>query len=467
MLSRFSAGKRKGRLRAAFFGPPTLKAVHPTYVPLPSVLSPHPLLRINRLVMPQKHWHETGSGRTHMKKLLKWLAIILIALIVIAALFYVFNRERVTRLLAVTSLFNEENIVSNFSNMQSLFFSAPISNDGDVEPFEIAAAPLPQTFSLDGQEVSTADFLDQTKATSLVVLRNGKLAFEDYYLGTKPDDLRVSWSVAKSFLSAVFGIAVAEGKIRSLDDEITEYATELKGSAYDGVTIRNALNMATGVRFNEDYLDFWSDINKMGRTLALGTSMDEFAAGISERERPQGEVRQYTSIDTHVLAMVLREATGKSLIDLVGEQIVSAIGFEKAPAYLTDGYGVAFALGGLNVTTRDYARFGQMFMDEGRWDGVQIVPREWALQSVQPSAPSQSVRNDDFGYGYQWWVPEYKGDDNFRQGEFLARGIYGQYIYVDRQTRSVIVKTSANRGFREEGNMERNLAFFRSVAGVE
>ena len=296
----------------------------------------------------------------------------------------------------------------------------------------------------------------------LVVVRNGAITFEEYYLDTKPDDLRVSWSVAKSFLSAVFGIAVAEDKIESLDDPVTKYVPQLAGTAYDGVTIRNTLNMATGVKFNEDYLDFWSDINKMGRTLALGTSMDDFAASLKERVREQGEMRQYTSIDTHVLAMVLRAATGRSVIDLVGEQIVGAIGFEKAPYYLTDGEGIAFALGGLNLTTRDYARFGQMFLQHGKWYGEQIVPRDWVDQSVIATAPEQSAREDGFGYGYQWWIPP-----GAAEGEFMARGIYDQYIYVNRNTNSVIVKTSANRKFREPGNTERTLSFFRAVAGVE
>lgn len=401
-----------------------------------------------------------------MKRFLKWLLIIILLAIIAAAIWALFNRDRISRLLAVNSLFSEEKIVSNFSNMDTLFYSAPIENNGDVEEFERDPQPLIQNFTFNGQAIETKAFLEETDTTSLLVLKDGRIVFEEYYLGTGPDDLRVSWSVAKSFLSAVFGIAVAEGKIKSLDDKLTDYAPELAGSAYEGVTIRNALNMASGVRFNEDYLDFWSDINKMGRTLALGTSMDAFAASVDERIREQGTVRQYTSIDTHVLAMVLRKATGRSLIDLVGEQIVSAIGFERDPVYVTDGHGVAFALGGLNVTTRDYARFGQMFLNGGRWDGEQIVPRAWVLESVKPTAPSQSARNDGFGYGYQWWIPPLGEIGNHRHGEFLARGIYGQFIYVDRATRTVIVKTSANRRFREEGVMERNTAFFRSVSGV-
>ena len=400
-----------------------------------------------------------------MRKLLKWLLVAIILLVVAAVILGLVYRDRVTRLLAVNSLFSEEKIVGNFSNMQGMFFNAPIPAEGPgdaVEEWPRWPAPLPASFKYEGSEIATTDFLRDSATTSLLVVHNGAITFEEYYLGTKPDDLRISWSVAKSFLSAVFGIAVNEGKIESLDDPVTKYVPALVGTAYDGVTIRNTLNMSTGVKFNEDYLDFWSDINKMGRTLALGTSMDDFAASLKERVREQGEMRQYTSIDTHVLAMVLRAATGRSVIDLVGEQIVGAIGFEKAPYYLTDGEGIAFALGGLNLTTRDYARFGQMFLQHGKWYGEQIVPRDWVDQSVIATAPEQSAREDGFGYGYQWWIPP-----GAAEGEFMARGIYDQYIYVNRNTNSVIVKTSANRKFREPGNTERTLSFFRAVAGVE
>jgi len=314
-----------------------------------------------------------------MKKALRIAGWILVALIVLAGVLYLFNRERVTRLLATTSLFNEDRIVSNFSSMQEIFYTAEISNTGDVEPFGTAPQPLPPSFVADGNSIQTEDYPADTATTSLLVLKDGRITFEDYYLGTTAEDLRISWSVAKSFMSAAFGIAVAEGKIASLDDLLTDYAPTLEGSAYEGVTIRNALNMSTGVKFNEDYLDFWSDINKMGRTIALGSSMDAFAAGISKREREQGVLRKYTSIDTHVLAMVLRGATGRSLIEIIGEQIVSPIGFEKAPRYITDGYDDAFALGGSNLTNRDYSRFGHKIHAQVRWNGEQIIPTQLAL----------------------------------------------------------------------------------------
>jgi CubicO group peptidase (beta-lactamase class C family) len=143
--------------------------------------------------------------------------------------------------------------------------------------------------------------------------------------------------------------------------------------------------------------------------------------------------------------MVLRSVTGKDLPELMQETLMSKLGFEDDAYYLTDGHGVAFALGGLNMRTRDYARFGQMMLDEGRFNGVQIVPQAWAIESVNASAPKASDPNDPFGYGYQWWVP-LNAD-----GEFYAIGIYGQFIYVNRPARVVIVKTSADRKFMDDG----------------
>ncbi|MEM7068969.1 MAG: serine hydrolase [Pseudomonadota bacterium] len=303
---------------------------------------------------------------------------------------------------------------------------------------------MPETFPSGDKTRNLSEWHEFSKTTSLLVIQDGKIAHEAYYLGTTAEDLRVSWSVAKSFLSAAFGIAVGEGNI-DLEATVDSYVPAFSDSAYKGVTVRNVLNMASGVKFNEDYLDFWSDINKMGRVLAIGGSMDAFASGMEEREREQGLARQYVSIDTHVLAMVLRAATGKSLTEYLGERIIEPLGFSVQPYYLTDSHGNAFALGGLNISTRDYARFGQMFLDYGKWQGKQIVPADWVLKSTVKSAPAPA-RESAFGYGYQWWIPN---DSEKHGGDYLARGIYGQYIYINPKTKTVIVRTAGNRKFRE------------------
>lgn len=377
-------------------------------------------------------------------RILKWIGLFVLALVITSGIFAGIYWDRLVRLNAVNTLFAEDRIVGNFSHMDALFFHAPIPASGRRQPWDVAPQNLPESFTSADGERNLAQWLADTRTTSLLVVQDGKVAHEAYFLGTGPDDLRISWSVAKSFLSAAFGVAVGDGLI-DLEKPVEAYVPALAASAYKGVTVRNALNMASGVKFNEDYFDFWSDINKMGRVLALGGSMDEFAAGITEREREPGLARQYVSIDTHVLAMVLRAATASKLADYMAEKIVTPLGFAKQPYYVTDSEGNAFALGGLNMTTRDYARFGQMMLDKGKWTGFKVVPEDWVAASTVASAPA-AAEPDGFDYGYQWWIPQGSTENG---GDFLARGVYGQFIYVSPATRTVIVRTAANRTFRE------------------
>ena len=267
--------------------------------------------------------------------------------------------------------------------------------------------------------------------------------------------------MAKSFLSAIFGVALERGEIESLDDPVTRYAPELKGSAYDGVPIRDVLRMSSGVRFDEDYLEFDSDINRMGRVLALGGSMDEFAMSLSERTRPSGELFEYVSIDTHVIGMVLRGATGKSVPEYLNEVLWSKMGVQRPIYYVTDEQGVAFVLGGLNMRTRDYARFAQLFLQDGVWLDRQVIPKAWVRESTASSA--SGLDETTLGYGYQWWTPPHAEE------EFFAVGIYGQYLFIDRARQVVIAKNSAHRAFREDGERgvkikEKNIEAFRAIA---
>ncbi|GHE97583.1 hypothetical protein GCM10016455_17610 [Aliiroseovarius zhejiangensis] len=384
---------------------------------------------------------------TVFKRLLQ--AFLVVA--VLAAAMAIWKREELSRLLAVNSLFSEEKIVHNFSNMDQAFLTRTMSR-GDGEPVALPEG-APMTLP-DGAEA----WIKDRSVTALVVLKDGAMRHESYHLGTGPEDRRISWSVAKSFLSALTGIIVAEGAIASIDDPVDLYAPELKGSAYEGATIRNVLNMASGVVFNEDYQDFNSDINRMGRVLALGQSMDDFAAGLTETFAPPGETWQYVSIDTHVIGMVIRGATGQSIPELLEQHIIQHMGFEADPYYVTDGYGVAFVLGGLNLRTRDYARFGQMFLQDGRWNGQQIVPADWVAASTVPSAPTAAGEQ---GYGFQWWMAP-----DAPAGEYFARGIYGQYIFIDTSRDVVIALNSADRGFRGDGVNDANIAMFRKIAAA-
>lgn len=384
-----------------------------------------------------------------MRTILKWIGRALLALVILVALIGIWKREQVQRLLAVNSLFSEDRIVSNFSNMDTMFLTTRMSRgDAPISALPIGpAAPLPDDIQ---------SWIDERAVTSLVVLHNGTLVHEAYYQGTTPEDLRISWSMAKSYLSALFGILIDEGAIGELSDPVTQYVPALIGSAYDGASLQDVLQMESGVLFDEDYLDFWSDINKMGRVLALGQSMDGFAAGLTERRSAPGEAWKYVSIDTHVIGMIARGATGRSATDLLQEKVIAPLRLEADPYYLTDGNGVAFVLGGLNLRTRDYARFGQMIANGGMWQGTRIVPQDWIEISTQPTALTEPGQ---MGYGYQWWM----GPD-FGPGEFIARGIYGQYIYINQPLNVVIATTGADRLFREPGVNAYNMDMLQRIA---
>ena len=359
------------------------------------------------------------------------------------------KQEEIKRLLVVNSLFDKDKIVNSFSSMGDAFLTTTLPKGaGPTYVF-----PNGPTASMPS---GTEQWVKDRSVTSLLVLQNGGIRHEAYFQGTTEDDRRISWSVAKSYLSALFGVVLAEGAIDSIDDPVVKYVPELADSAYKNATVRNVLNMASGVEFDEDYLDPKSDINRMGRVLALGRKMDDFTASIDSSFASPGDEWQYVSIDTHVIGMVIRGATGRTVSELLTEKILTPLGLEQDGYYVTDGVGVAFVLGGLNFTTRDYARFGQMIANGGSFNNTQIVPEDWIAASTVPSAPTKAGRQQ---YGYQWWMPS-----DARDGEYFARGIYGQYIYIDQPRNIVIVSTGADRKFRESGVNSQNIEMFRAIA---
>ena len=381
-----------------------------------------------------------------MARILRMAAKGLGIIVLLAAAVALWKRDEITRLMAVNSLFAPENIVFNFSNVDELFFHRTLSRGTGP----VSDLPLGPTVELtpDAQQ-----WVTDRAITGLVILKDGRIVHESYFQFTKADDRRISWSVAKSFLSVLFGIVQAEGAIASLDDPVTKYAPELAGSAYDGASVHDVLTMSSGVAFNEDYLDFYSDINKMGRVLALGGSMDAFAAGLTTREAEPGSRWHYVSIDTHVLGMVIRGATGRDIPELMEEKLLGPLGLQDDVVMLTDGDGVSFVLGGMNMTTRDYARLGQMVLQKGEWQGQQIVPADWIAASTSPQA------DDGSAYGYQWWIPA-----NASAGEVMAQGIYGQYIYINPGLGVVIAVNAADRGFEDAGVSDGNVAMLRGIA---
>jgi hypothetical protein len=361
------------------------------------------------------------------------------------------------------TLYAEDQRVENFRSMHEIFPARIVPAGDDTWAFVEEPRGLPETYTFDEEERSLATFLDDTVTTGLIVVRNDVIAHEEYRLGGAETSLFTSFSIAKSVVSALVGIALEEGHIDGLDDLIVDYVPALSGSAYDGVTIEDALTMSSGVAFDEDYSNPLSDVNRLVITLGFGNLIDVLAS--LERVRAPGSYNDYISADTIALGLVLEAATGLPTEDYLETRLWRPMGAE-APAlwnYSRDGRVLPFCC--FNATLRDYARFGLLFLNHGARDVVQIVPAHWADISTRPTASrlepgANSASSWTFGYGYQWWIPE--GPRGAPGDEFMAIGIWGQYIYVDRRWEVVVVKTGADYDFDTRDHEA--AAVFRAIA---
>ena len=339
------------------------------------------------------------------------------------------------------------------------------------QPFDFPAGStieLPTTYDHEGVSKRLQKLLDDTHTSALFVLKDGVVRFERYWLTGGRGVQWISMSVAKSFISAMVGIAKSEGLIRNLEDPITDYTPKLLGTAYDSVRIKDVLQMSSGARWNEDYTDPNSEIGRMSAALAAGGSYDEFMTTMV-RETAPGTLCQYDSADTQALGMLLTAATGRSITEYMQEKLTDPLGMESAGYWLVDSKGMEMAFAGLLMTARDFAKLGEMYRNGGVWGGRQIVPADYVAASIRSDAPHLApgkplVGGHAFplGYGYQWWLPD--GD----HGEFSAIGVYNQYVYVDPSRGVVIVKLSANPAYgtshRDEDNKDaENIYGFRAI----
>lgn len=337
------------------------------------------------------------------------------------------------------TLFTGAEQYENFNRMADLVPTSRLTPS--TQPFRFPegdAVDLPDAFSFRGNRVDTAQFLEETDTSALLVLKDGAIRHESYFLTGGRNVNWLSMSVAKSFTSALVGIAVSEGHIRSVSDPITDYVRSLKGSAYEGVSIEDVLQMSSGTRWSEDYGDPDSDVARLGAALQPGGSLTAFL-GTMVREVEPGTRNLYNSADTQALGELLTRATGQSVTDYMQEKLWQPLGME-APAYwINDSHGMEMTFAGLNATARDYAKLGELYRNRGRWGDVQLIPESWVDASTVADADHLKREVSDFGmgYGYQWWLMDNSGN------EYSAIGIYNQFIYVNPGQDLVIVKLSA------------------------
>lgn len=335
----------------------------------------------------------------------------------------------------------------NFANLKRLVPVREMPAALAPQPWPVGdPVDLPETFEFAGEVVDTAAYLKDSETAALLVLHDGEIRHESYWLTGGPDVQWLSMSVAKSWVSALVGLAVAEGAIRSIDDPISDYIEVAPGSAYDGVAIADVLRMSSGARWNEDYGDLESDALRLGAATAIpGGSLDRFVATMV-RERAPGTVCRYNSADTQALGELVVRATGRSLSAYMHERLVEPLGFEQPAYWVLDAQGMELAFAGLNMTARDFARLGELYRNCGVWQGTSLVPAEWVRESTRIFSPVQAPGNVHIGgetlpigYGYQWWLHE--------PGIFAAEGVYNQTVLVDTTRDITVVRLAATRKY--------------------
>ena len=413
-------------------------------------------------------WHrDIGDLRSIIfwRKMLKKI----LALLTIIALIVIFMyKDLYTRVTVLGTLFSGEEQYENLNRFYKFIDSSTLSPSSNPLNFKSSKTiSLPSSFNFNDAVIGTENFLQRTDTSALLILQNGRIQFEKYWLTGGENVQWMSMSVAKSFISALVGIAIRDGHINNIEEAISDYVPELKNSPYNNVRIKDVLQMSSGASWNEDYSDPESDINRWAKIFALGGSFDEFIQTLSDDFKP-GTRNRYNSMDTQALGMLVNRATGKTITNYMTEMLWHPMGASNEGYWLLDSEGMEMAFAGLNITARDYAKFGELYRLDGKLNGQQIVPKSWVKDSITPDGPhltpgDNPLSDYPLGYGYQWWVP---GGD---KGEFMAIGIYNQMIYVAPESNMVIVKLSANSsyGTAEDTDMASELEtieFFRAIS---
>ena len=310
-----------------------------------------------------------------------------------------------------------------------------------------AGAPLKLPLDVDA-------YMAGQRSAALLIVQGGKLRLERYGLGFDHSGRWTSFSVAKSLTSTLAGAALRDGAIRSMDDKVSDYIPQLKGSAYDEVSVRQLLTMTSGVQWNEDYADPQSDVARFNNHQPE-QGVDALVSYMRRlpRAAPAGTRWLYSTGETNLVGILVSQATGKPLAQYLQEKIWQPAGMEQTATWILSKSGQEISGCCVQAAPRDYARFGLFILEGARVNGQSIVPDGWLAQATSKQA---DIGEPGRGYGYQWWT--------YDDGSFAARGIFGQGIFIDPK-RELVIISNANwgGGARDPGPMQARDDFYRAV----
>lgn len=295
-------------------------------------------------------------------------------------------------------------------------------------------------FTVGDKKYDLYDFVALDSITAMLVLKDGKIVFETYQRGNTEKTRWMSMSIAKSITSTLAAAAIKDGLIKGLDAQVVDYVPELKGSAYEGVTVRNVLMMSSGVKWNETYTDPASDRRALLKAQILQKPRSAMALMASlPRAAEPGTANTYSTGETQVLGEIVRGAVKMPLADYLSQKIWQPFGMESdARWWLDSPDGVEIGGSGISATLRDYGRFGLFFMNGGKINGTSILPEGWVREATLPTILKGGKSLD---YGYMWWTAW--TEPSVKDGAYSAVGIQGQNIYVNPANNVVIVTFGA------------------------
>lgn len=342
--------------------------------------------------------------------------------------------------------------VDSFSRLDGIFPASTARAADVASPWQRAAREPDIRYtspaSLGGGRYDIDGYLDRNPVTGLLIARNDTILVERYQYDRDEAMRLTSFSMAKTIIALLVGLALEDGLIRSLGDSAATYATTLEGTEYGRTPIRALLTMSSGVKFREEY-DGDDDSARLSRATFVGFSAGGAAAvrAFNERIATPGARWHYASAETYVLAMVCRSVFGRPLTAVLQERVWQPMGAEAAATWLTDRSDLEIGYMGFNAVLRDYARLGRLLADGGQASSRQLVPRSWvAAMTAAAFTPGQTGR--PFGYGYQTWILP------GRDPSFGLFGVRGQYILVDPARRLVMVNTAVRSDARDRGNAD-------------
>jgi CubicO group peptidase (beta-lactamase class C family) len=363
----------------------------------------------------------------------KWILGILLVIAAAAGGFWVSADKDMKRL--VSNLPTDANVLfwsipqrdAAFRTMDRL----PVLAKSNIIEAGDDVYPMPKSEPLDvGVDVDA--YMTAQRTAGLVIVHDGKIRLEKYGLDFSGDGKWTSFSVAKSFTSTLVGAAIKDGYIKSIDDKVSAYIPDLKGSVYDEVSIKQLLTMTSGVKWNEDYGDKNSDVARFNAHKAED-GMDVTISYMRKlpREAPAGTKWVYKTGETNLIGVLVSQATKKTLSRYLSEKIWAPFGMEQDASWLLGATGHEISGCCIQASTRDYARMGLFMLGGGIAGGKAVLPDGWIAAATTKQADIGAVEN---GYGYQWWT--------VNDGSYAAQGIFGQGIFIDPKRRLIIASNS-------------------------